>query len=187
MQLVRGGYMKIEALISRLEALKSNYQHVFENPVDYKVDGETSEDEQQFIQLQNAVMGLLGDIYADDLTDFQSSPPQYTTVSDTIDGAFEKLDAETFEQFYARTDAILIELMEASSKLPEDTILNAVVTFPMADGNAYYKVIKESPIVLEHLPVADAWEAVSPTIRGLTRDDILAQIKRQRYVSSFRP
>jgi len=55
-----------------------------------------------------------------------------------------------------------------------------IMRFPVADGSALYRVVKEKPLTLEHIPSGDAWEIPFAHIRGLT----YADLKQQRMFNS---
>ena len=62
----------------------------------------------------------------------------------------------------------------------EQADLNAIgwdniMSFPIADGKAFYKVVKEKPLTLQHIPFGDAYEAHPALIKGLDLDDLKAQ------------
>ena len=52
-----------------------------------------------------------------------------------------------------------------------------IMHFPIADGQALYKVIKENPLTLQHIPVGDAYEVSNALLRGLRSSDL----EDQRY------
>jgi len=57
--------------------------------------------------------------------------------------------------------------------------------FPAADSYALYVVVKESPLTLQHVDVGDGWQIPAAHIRGLTRADVLAQIKWDRKLKNL--
>lgn len=52
-----------------------------------------------------------------------------------------------------------------------------IMHFPVADGSALYKVVKEKPLTLQHIPSGDAYEVQGALIRGLRLSDLEAQRK----------
>ena len=52
-----------------------------------------------------------------------------------------------------------------------------IMHFPIADGQALYKVVKENPLTLQHIPEGDAWQVSDALIRGLRYSDL----EDQRY------
>jgi hypothetical protein len=58
-----------------------------------------------------------------------------------------------------------------------DEALNAIpkgklISFPVADGYAYYFVVSLSPLVLQHIDYMDGYEISPAYIRGLRKSDI---------------
>ena len=49
---------------------------------------------------------------------------------------------------------------------------NQTIGFPVADGQAVYKVVSVNPPVLQHVYFGDAWYVHPALIRGLTSEDI---------------
>ena len=52
-----------------------------------------------------------------------------------------------------------------------------IMSFPVADGSAMYKVVKEKPLTLAHIPYGDAYQIPYAHIRGLTYADLVQQRK----------
>jgi hypothetical protein len=50
-----------------------------------------------------------------------------------------------------------------------------IMSFPIADGKAFYKVIKERPLTLQHIPFGDAYEVYPALIKGLDAEDLVLQ------------
>ena len=57
--------------------------------------------------------------------------------------------------------------------IPTDRIFS----HPYADGRAYYYIVTEKPLVLQHIPYGDAWQLPYAHIRGLRLSDIQAKRK----------
>lgn len=49
-----------------------------------------------------------------------------------------------------------------------------IMSFPIADGKAMYKVVKEQPLTLQHIPFGDAYEVHPALIKGLDYRDLEA-------------
>lgn len=49
---------------------------------------------------------------------------------------------------------------------------------PVADGAAWYIVVKRKPLTLQHVDYSDAWHAPAALIRGLRLSDIDASTRR---------
>jgi len=52
---------------------------------------------------------------------------------------------------------------------------NNIMTFPIADGQAMYQVVKEKPLTLAHIPYGDAWQIPNSHMRGLSYADLVKQ------------
>lgn len=87
----------------------------------------------------------------------------------------------------ARQDALYAELQAASDAIDLEfaahdggTLVGALVAFPWADGHAIYRVSKDKPLLLQHVPYGDAWQVPYSQIRGMRRADIIDQLDRAR-------
>ena len=89
-------------------------------------------------------------------------------------------EKEDFITFLGRMDNLLTQLIYNSENLPEGKIAGAVISFPVADGKAFYLVTKERPLTLQHIPVGDAYKIDEAYIRGLKVKDIKNMIARDR-------
>lgn len=85
----------------------------------------------------------------------------------------------------ARSDAALKALTDVSDALPDGEVVGGVIRFPIADGYALYRVAKEKPLILEHIPYMDGYAVDAATIRGLRRTDIEAMLRRWRGLRSI--
>lgn len=63
------------------------------------------------------------------------------------------------------------------NRCPHIEEIGEIITFPVADGKAFYMVMNLSPVELIHIPLGDAWEF--QYAHRLTRKDILEKIKQQ--------
>lgn len=75
--------------------------------------------------------------------------------------------------------AALEELEKRSDALPEGEVVGAVIQFQVADGYAVYLVTKAkgNAIELKHIDYGDGYTIPPAHIRGLTRADVLQQLK----------
>lgn len=71
-------------------------------------------------------------------------------------------------------------LSDASNALPEGEIVGAILRFPVADGYAIYRVTKERPLTLQHVLFGDEWQIHPALLRGLTKADVLHQVRQAR-------
>ena len=79
----------------------------------------------------------------------------------------------------------LRQLQHASDTLPPGSIVGGLLQFPVADGCAHYLVKHDEPLVLQHVPFADAYAIPAPYVRGLEREDIVAELGRRRRFNAL--
>ncbi len=72
---------------------------------------------------------------------------------------------------------------EAAKINPSKSLVGALVSFPWADGSAIYRVSKDKPLTLQHVPVHDAWQVPYTQIRGMRRADIVAMVVGDRKLA----
>jgi hypothetical protein len=85
------------------------------------------------------------------------------------------------DDWYERHGKQFKALHEAAQKVdPAGSLVGALVEFPWADGSAIYRVSKDKPLILQHVPVFDAWQVPYTQIRGLRRADVIAQVESSR-------
>ncbi len=63
------------------------------------------------------------------------------------------------------------------------SLVGEVVSFPYADGAAYYMVASLRPLALIHLPIGDAWQLPAPYERGLTAKDVRKNVESAKALS----
>jgi hypothetical protein len=100
-----------------------------------------------------------------------------------IPKGFEQIEGEGWEAQHARHEAAFNALAAAAEALPEGTLKGQMLRFPVADGYAHYLIVKDSPLVLQLIPMGDSYTADPALIRGLRRIDALEQIK---HYASFK-
>lgn len=69
-------------------------------------------------------------------------------------------------------------LEESTNVDPDVSLVGAVVSFPYADSAAHYRVSKDKPLTLQHIPFCDGWQVDYAMIRGLRKTDIIARMIR---------
>lgn len=67
---------------------------------------------------------------------------------------------------------------DAPTDPEEEGIVGAIITFPVADGKAMYRVTDEDPLTLQHIPFGDKYRIPDAHIRGLRRQDIVQKMKQ---------
>jgi hypothetical protein len=93
---------------------------------------------------------------------------------------FERREDESFEAYLTRTQGALDRLLALSDALPEGELEGALVKFPVADGYAWYDVVKVKPLTLRHINFCDGYHAPLPLIRGLRVADVFEQVSLER-------
>ena len=87
----------------------------------------------------------------------------------------ERESGEGWGEYYDRTGEILGGLEDKGR----------IYSYPHADGHAYYYIVSEKPLVLQHVPYADAWHLDPAHIRGLRLSDIQAQIAWKKQMAEL--
>lgn len=60
-----------------------------------------------------------------------------------------------------------------------------VMHFPIADGQAYYMVVKEQPLTLAWIPYGDAWQLPEAHLRGLAYQDLVSQREYDKRIKEL--
>lgn len=77
-------------------------------------------------------------------------------------GEWRRKEGESSKEHFERTNALYFAI-------PRERVFRT----PVADGYAHYFIKKVSPLVLQHIPCDDAYEAHPALIRGLRTSDVL--------------
>lgn len=109
-------------------------------------------------------------------------PGPWNNLPEWNDPARRQID---FAAHYNAEQSAVDELVLTSDALPEGNVVGFIVSFPVGDGCALYRVKKTSPLQLEHIPALDAWHADSITIRGLRLSDVRNQQRRAKILSGL--
>jgi len=84
------------------------------------------------------------------------------------------LPAGEYTKESEKNQAVFDKLCEkAAEAARQGKVIGRIVSFPVADGAAYYLVKKEKPFTLQWINVGDCWQVHAYTIRGLRVADIL--------------
>lgn len=100
---------------------------------------------------------------------------------------FEKRDGESWEGWTKRSEELFNELQAESRKVDPEakSLFGAMIQFQVADGYAHYRVVKNSPLTLEHVPFMDGYQAHEATIRGVTANTVRTALKREKLFSGM--
>lgn len=103
--------------------------------------------------------------------------------SGAVEGQWEPLEGEKYyPDTMNRQDTMLRKLQEVSDNLPEGEVVGALLYFPVADGNAIYRVEKASPLTLAHVPAGDAWHIPEAHLRGIRLEDVKRQLASAKKI-----
>lgn len=69
---------------------------------------------------------------------------------------------------------------KAANVDPDGDLTDAMIRFQVADGYAFYVVVKNSPLTLSHVRYADNYAVHDAMIRGLTRSDVADMVRREQ-------
>lgn len=104
----------------------------------------------------------------------------------TVRGEWDKKSNESYDEFFKRTDKMFEAMIEESNKVDlSKTLVGVILSFPFADGWAHYRVTKDKPIVLEHIPISDAYTLPDWQMRGLNKAEITRRIKNDRSITKL--
>jgi hypothetical protein len=78
-------------------------------------------------------------------------------------------------------------LLDISDALPTtgEQIVGALLRWQRGDGYAYYIVIKDNPLTVQHVAYLDCWKVEFPLIRGLTEKDVITQLRRRQKIKEI--
>lgn len=79
----------------------------------------------------------------------------------------------------------LDKLIELSNSLPPGQLVGRVISFPVADGKAFYMVVEEKPLSLAWIPFMDAYQIPEAHVRGLRKKDIEDMVKQDRAINEL--
>ncbi len=63
--------------------------------------------------------------------------------------------------------------------------IGPIIDFPVGDGKAVYLVVSESPPVIEHIPLGDAWQIPAAHIRGLNAAALREEVRRKKAMAAL--
>ncbi len=86
-----------------------------------------------------------------------------------------------WKEYESKMDA----LQEISDNLPAGEIKGGVLSFGVADGAAYYLVVKVRPLTLQHIDYIDGYHVHYALIKGLDRSDIEYELASRRKLDKL--
>lgn len=87
---------------------------------------------------------------------------------------------ESCPEYFNRSEALMNKLLKESDDIPEGQVVGAILSWGVADGKAFYQVVSEKPLRLQHIPFGDAYEVSPILIRGLRIGDVRDMVKMNR-------
>lgn len=98
--------------------------------------------------------------------------------------AFPEIGAGDFREVMKSQDEAFKKLSDASDAIdfnnPKASLKGAILQWPRADGYAVYIVTEDKPLTIAHVPYGDAWSVEPALIRGLTRADVVQQLRQTK-------
>jgi hypothetical protein len=104
---------------------------------------------------------------------------------DPYPGDWEKHEKESWDAYDRRCEAMLESIRLKAEKRPDDQVVDGLLKFPVADGHAYYAVVSEKPLVLQHVPYGDGYCVSTSKIRGLRLQDVKFQLEAERELEKL--
>jgi len=86
---------------------------------------------------------------------------------------------------WAAEEAAYKALQATEAALGPDEIVGVLLTFPRGDGQAAYLVTKASPLTISLLDFGDCWTIDAAHIRGINKQDVLQQKRRNAMWASL--
>lgn len=103
-----------------------------------------------------------------------------------VEGEWDMREGEDYDAYSKRTDGMFKALADVDAAILDDgSVVGALLSFPVADGCAMYRVSKESPLTLEHVPCGDAWRIPDAHIRGIRKVDVLVRLRQTRLLAKM--
>jgi hypothetical protein len=99
---------------------------------------------------------------------------------------FEQQPGESFTAFHQRTSTLVDTLFAEAAALPDGQYEGAILSFPIADGKALYRVQKAIPLTLQHIPYLDGYQLPAAHMRGLELEDVREEMYRTRARAALR-
>jgi hypothetical protein len=95
---------------------------------------------------------------------------------------WEQQNGEDSNAFAKRTACLLTALHDGNASInPDTSVVGALLKFPVADGYAYYRVVKDRPLMLEHIPFGDGYAIPAAHLKGLTVADVVKQLSASKF------
>lgn len=93
---------------------------------------------------------------------------------------------EAWEEYWLAEDHVFKKLQQESDSLPDGVLYDPsravgyLLAFPVADGHAYYRVINDCPLTLQHIPLGDAYQIDLDRVLDMSLRSVRNHQKRER-------
>lgn len=93
----------------------------------------------------------------------------------------DRSEYDSFREYYNAEEKEVSKMFDRSEQLDHKNgeIIGAILKWQRADGYALYQVVNDDPLTVVHLNCGDAWRVEPALIRGLRKQDVIHQLKRQ--------
>lgn len=91
--------------------------------------------------------------------------------------------SELYEEQHIEFD----KLQQESDALPIGELVGFIMSFPIADGYANYRVVSTKPFEIEHLGFGDCYQIPAAHIRGLCLEDAKLQQRQRKQICKMFP
>lgn len=98
-------------------------------------------------------------------------------------------DRDAYEDYrqYSEAEKEAFEQLQSEQPMkPEAGLEGFLLKFQVADGYAWYRVVNEDPLKIQHVPYLDGYKSRKETIRGIRRDTVIEQMERRRKMRDLR-
>ena len=96
-----------------------------------------------------------------------------------------KLDPRPYPGKWDIDYSKISEELERTNKLLAEIPADRIVKFRVADNFAIYYVKSRKPLILQHVPIGDAYRIPAAHMRGLTLTDIEHMIEQSKAIRSL--
>jgi hypothetical protein len=96
-----------------------------------------------------------------------------------------KLHAESYPMPEYKSGVSIDEFFISSDEALNAIPANKLYHEPFADGQAYYFIVSEKPLVVQHVPYADAWQLPASRIKALTLGDVRRNIETHKLMTKL--
>lgn len=85
---------------------------------------------------------------------------------------YDREKYDNYDEYHEEEKKEMEKLFEEQPDSLGEGLEGIIITFHVADGYAYYRVVSESPLKIQHIPYLDGYKIPQAHIRGLRKKDI---------------